>query len=63
MRGVRYVTDEEGNRVAVMLDLGEWGEVWEDMYDSLVAHERLDEPSISLEAFEAELRKDSLLKD
>jgi hypothetical protein len=63
MRGVNYVTDENGNRVAVMLDLVAWGDVWEDLHDVLLAHERRDEPSISLEQFEAELRRDGLLNE
>lgn len=62
MRGVRYVTDEEGNRVAVQLDLRQWGEVWEDVYDVLLAREREGEPSVPLDAFADELRKDGLLE-
>ena len=52
MRGVRYVTDEAGNRVAVMLDLEQWGDVWEDVHDALLAHERRDEPTMPLDEFE-----------
>ena len=63
MRGVRYVTDEEGKRVAVQLDLEAWGEIWEDVHDVLLANERRGEPSLSLDAFEDELRKDGLLQD
>jgi hypothetical protein len=63
MRGVRYVTDEEGNRVAVMLDLEQWADVWEDVHDVLLAREREGEPSIPLEVFEGELRKAGLIGD
>ncbi|PYQ26582.1 MAG: hypothetical protein DMF56_23510 [Acidobacteria bacterium] len=63
MRGVRYVTDEEGNRVAVLLDLEQWADVWEDFQDVLVAREREGEPSKSLASFDAELRKDGLIGD
>jgi hypothetical protein len=63
MRGVRYVTDEEGNRVGVMLDLEQWREVWEDFHDVLLARDREGEPSIPLDAFENELRKDGLIGD
>jgi hypothetical protein len=30
---VRFVIDAEGNKTAVMLDLYEWGEPWEDIYE------------------------------
>ena len=63
MRGVRYVTDDDGKRVAVILDLDQWGEVWEDFNDVLVANERRDEPLMPLEDFAADLSKDGLLKD
>jgi hypothetical protein len=62
MRGVRYVTDEEGNRVAVQLDLQQWGEVWEDVHDVLLAREREGEPTVALDTFVDELRKDGLLE-
>jgi hypothetical protein len=63
MRGIRYVTDDDGRRVAVMLDLEQWGELWEDLHDVLLAEERRDEPAIPLEAFAAELTEDGVLKD
>ena len=63
MRGVRYVTDDDGKRVAVILDLDEWGEVWEDFYDVMVAEERRGEPVMALEDFAAQLAEDGRLKD
>ena len=56
MRGVQFVTDTDGRKVAVLLDLEEWGELWEDIYDNILADERADEPSTPLEEVEAELR-------
>ncbi len=44
MKGVRFVTDADGHKVAVMLDLAEWGELWEDIYDNMIANARADEP-------------------
>lgn len=55
MKGVQFVTDEQGHRVGVLLDLKEWGELWEDIYDTMISIEREGEPSMPLEAFEAEL--------
>lgn len=53
VKGVQFVTDTEGHKVAVQLDLKEWGELWEDIYDNLLADERTGEPSIPLEEFES----------
>jgi hypothetical protein len=61
MRGVQFVTDTTGQRVAVLLDLREWGELWEDIYDNMVANEREGEPSMPLGEFETELRQEGLL--
>lgn len=55
VRGVQFVTDTEGRKVAVLLDLEEWGELWEDIYDGMLAQERADEPATPLEEFKAEL--------
>ena len=63
VKGVQFVTDTEGQKVAVLLDLKEWGELWEDIYDNLLADERAGEPGISLEDFEAELRAEGLLNE
>ena len=63
MRGVHFVTDADGKKVAVQLDLDEWGELWEDIYDAMIARERKGEPTTSLAEFEEELRRDGLLSD
>jgi PHD/YefM family antitoxin component YafN of YafNO toxin-antitoxin module len=63
MRGVQFVTDTDGRKVAVLLDLEEWGELWEDIYDNILADERAGEPSRSLEEFESELRAEGLLNE
>jgi PHD/YefM family antitoxin component YafN of YafNO toxin-antitoxin module len=63
VRGVQFLTDTDGRKVAVLLDLEEWGELWEDIYDNMLARERADEPSMSLEEFEDELRGEGLLNE
>jgi hypothetical protein len=63
IKGVQFVTDSSGHKVAVLLDLGEWGDLWEDIYDSIIAKERSDEPRMKLEDFEAELRREGLLSE
>ena len=40
IQGIQFVTDAQGTKVAVQLDLKEWGELWEDIYDNIVADSR-----------------------
>ena len=61
--GVQFVTDADGRKVAVMLDLKEWGELWEDIYDNIIADSRKGEPTIPLAEFETELRAEGLLSE
>jgi hypothetical protein len=63
IKGVRFVTDTKGHKVAVMLDLAEWGELWEDIYDNMIAEQRAGEPGMTLENFENELRAEGLLNE
>jgi hypothetical protein len=63
VRGIQFVTDAEGQKVGVLLDLKEWGELWEDIYDNIIADSREREPTTSLQEFEAELRAEGLLNE
>jgi hypothetical protein len=55
LKGIQYVTDSTGKRVAVLISLEEWGEIWEDFYDVLVSELRRDEATVSWEALKAEM--------
>ena len=61
IEGIQFVTDAEGHRVAVQLDLKRWGDLWEDLYDNIIAQQRANEPRVSLDEFERELRDEGLL--
>lgn len=61
INGIQFVTDAQGRKVAVQLDLKEWGELWEDIYDNVLAESRKSETTVSLKEFEAELRAEGLL--
>jgi hypothetical protein len=63
VKGIQFVTDSDGHRIAVQLDLRKWGELWEDIYDNMIADERAGEPTVTLEEFEAELRAEGLLSE
>ena len=54
LKDIQYVTDSKGKRVAVLISLEEWGEIWEDFYDVLVSESRRDEAIISWDALRAE---------
>ena len=55
MKGIQFVTDDEGKKTAVLIDLKEHGELWEDLYDSLIARARAGELSESLETVKERL--------
>ena len=57
MHGINYVTNEEGRRVAVQIDLKKYGEIWEDFFDVLTAKKREVEPRESLASVKARLKK------
>jgi hypothetical protein len=63
MEGIQFVTNEKGQKVAVLIDLRKYGELWEDMYDSLIARLRADEPRESMASVEKRLRKQGKLHD
>ena len=50
VKGVEFVVDDDGQKKAVLIDLKKHGEVWEDLYDTLLAKERESEPRESLKA-------------
>jgi hypothetical protein len=55
MTGIQYVTDEQGRRIAVQIDLREHADLWEEFEDVLVSQSRKSEEDIPLEEVEAEL--------
>lgn len=61
--GIQFVTDVSGKRKAVVLDLERYGELWEDIYDILIAREREDEPRESLEEVKRLLIADGKLDE
>lgn len=55
MTGIKYVTNQKGERVAVQLDLRLHAGLWEEIEDILISESRRDEESIPLEQVEAKL--------
>jgi hypothetical protein len=61
MKGINFVIDEKGEKKAVLIDLEEWGELWEDFYDVLVFYERKHEEEISWEELKQELETENTI--
>jgi len=49
MKGIQFVVDEHGTKTAVVINLKQYSDLWEDFYDSAVAESREKEPRESLE--------------
>ncbi|MFM7572958.1 MAG: hypothetical protein ACKO4S_07470 [Snowella sp.] len=55
MKKINFVINEQGEKKAVLIDLDEWGELWEDFSDILVSRNREDEAEVSWDELKAEL--------
>jgi hypothetical protein len=55
MKGVQFLVDENGDKTAVVINLKQNSELWEDFYDSAVANARKTEPRESLESVKKRL--------
>jgi len=51
--GIRFVTDEKGRKVGVLIDLKIHGAVWEDFWEGLVSESRRREKGIPYEQYRA----------
>lgn len=61
MSGVQFVSNEKGEKTAVLIDLKKHGELWEDFYDNLIAKRRENEPRESLASVKEKLLKNGKL--
>ena len=57
MDGLNYITDENGLRTALVIDINEYGKYIEDIEDILIAFKRKDEKRISLSQVKEKLVK------
>ncbi len=55
MKGIQYLIDDTGKKTAVVIDLDEWGELWEDIFDIFVSESRRDEPTVLWEELKTEM--------
>ena len=57
----QYVVDGKGQKTAVILSIGEYEELLEDLHDLSIIAERRDEPTITFEDIKKGLKEDGLL--
>lgn len=60
---LQYVTNDAGEKTAVILPVEEFEELIEDLEDLAAIAERREEPTLSHEAVIAELKRDGLISD
>ena len=53
MTGIQFVTDEQGHKVGVLIDLKKHGAIWQDFWDGLVFEKRRKEKGIPYEQYRA----------
>ena len=57
VKNIQYITDEAGERTAVILPIQEFEEMLEDLHLGAVARESADEPKRSFSAMVEEMRR------
>ena len=57
----KYITDDSGEKISVILPISEFHELLEDIEDLATVAERRDEPTISHEQLITELKRDGLI--
>ncbi len=59
LEGIQFIVNSQGEKTAVVIDLIEHSQTWEDYYDGLIAESRRGEPSVSIEELRANLGLDA----
>lgn len=62
-QALQYITDDCGERTAVVLPIGDNEKLLEDLDDLAVVAERRDEPVIPNDQFIAEFKRDGILRE
>ena len=56
LKGIQFLFDAEGKETAVLINLRHNRQVWEDIYDVIVADSRKDEPRVAWEEVKRRLK-------
>ncbi len=59
----QYVTNQAGEKTAVLLPIAEFEEILEDFSDLALIAERRDEKTVTQEELSEELKRDGILKN
>ena len=63
MRGIQFVTDEKGRKVAVQIDLKKYATVLEDFWNGLISESRRKEKGVPLKKVKVDLVKRGRLRE
>ncbi|HAC63351.1 MAG TPA: hypothetical protein DCF68_07365 [Cyanothece sp. UBA12306] len=55
MKGIQYIIDETGKKTAVVIDLKEWGQLWDEFYQNLLDRSPTNEDWIHRSPFREKL--------
>ncbi|BBH39745.1 hypothetical protein myaer102_22880 [Microcystis viridis NIES-102] len=55
MKGIQYIVDETGEKTAVVIDLKEWGQLWNEFYQNLLDRSPVNEDWINRSPFREKL--------
>lgn len=61
MKGIQDLIDDTGKKTAVVIDLQQWGELWEDIENVLVSRSKVDGSEVSWEDLQRKQTEDSPL--
>jgi len=56
MKGIDFIIDERGKKKAAVIDMSEYGEALEDVFDIIIANRRKKETSISLKTLKKRIK-------
>ena len=62
MEGVQFIVNSKGEKTAVLIDIKKHGDLWEDLYDTVLAQKRKGEPRESLESVRKRLQDQGKLR-
>ena len=57
MKGIQYIIDDKGEKTAVVINLKQWGHLWEKLYSFLVKDSFLNEEWLYQSDVEERLNK------
>lgn len=62
MKGIQFVSNDKGEKVAALISLQQHRKLWEDFYDGLIARQRSKESRESSEAVRRRLQQAGKLR-